>query len=313
MKLISLVLPAALFLTAFSPAVAAEPKPDSPKSAEPETYVESCVRRYIEEIERSVRLSNSQKRAIGTIINARIDAIGEFAVKDGPKRLAAIESLLQARKDKDDNAIKKAEIACDESFAPERNAFWKSDDDLDAVLTSDQRRTVMEDRAKKCGDALITPAALSDEQRKKLNAFCAEIAKGGYDAIEYRLPPGVGAILTQEQHKEIFKYRVMGDVAAASHTYKLTKAQANRVNGIVDELAAAPRLKTDWPTFASERVRLRQRIDDILTVKQKKIVTASSSFSTSFLRPTWALKLGGPTVSAGGAMMPTKDRPTSPP
>jgi hypothetical protein len=72
-------------------------------------------------------------------------------------------------------------------------------------------------------------------------------------------------------------------------------------------------VETNWPTFATERVRLQQRIDDILIVKQKKIVTASPSFSTSFLRPTWALKLGGPTISAGGAVMSTKDRPTSPP
>ena len=207
-------------------------------------------------------------------------------------------ALYKAQKSKDSDAIQKAEAACDAAFAPERDAYKKAEDKLDGVLAPEQRQKVMAARAMECTDDLVAGVQLSEDQKKKLKTACDEIATGGFDAIERRLPGAIAAILSTGQLKDIFRYRAMGDIDGISREFKLTEEQRKLAGTIVAELAAAQNLEKDWPTFATLRTRLERRIEDMLTADQKKRLTVSASYSTNFRRPSWRWCLGGPTISA---------------
>ena len=267
-----------------------------------ESFAEGSARVYIEGIEKYVSLTERQKQEMAEIIKARIKAANDINLAGGGKRGAALLALYNARKIKDNDAIQKAEAACDAAFAPDRDAYRKAEDKLDGVLTPEQRQKVMAARAMECTDDLVVGVQLSEKQKKKVKTACDDVGAGGFDAIERRLPRAIAAILTSEQLKDIFRYRAMGDIGGISREFKLTEEQRKLAGTVVDELAAAPNLEKDWPTFAALRTQLERRIEDKLSPDQKKRLTVSASYSTNFRRPSWRWCLGGPTIDAKGTV-----------
>ncbi len=107
-----------------------------------ETFADESSHAYIGDIQRSVHLTDGQRKEIREIIRSRIMVANEILARDEGKRRDALTALFIARKSGDKAAIARARMACDDAFAPERNAYRKSEDKLDDVLTSEQREKV---------------------------------------------------------------------------------------------------------------------------------------------------------------------------
>ena len=84
---------------------------------------------YIESIDKIVNLTDDQKQAITTIIEARDKAVQDFRTQNAEKLQAATSALMEAYKSKDQDAIAKAAKANQELNAPMyeamKTAMWK--------------------------------------------------------------------------------------------------------------------------------------------------------------------------------------------
>ena len=137
----------------------------------------SAAQWYIESIDKIVNLTDAQKKAITASIESRDKAMREFQAQNAEKLKAAGTAMMEAYKSKDKEAIAKAQKAYQDLYAPMHEAMKKSQGELDAILTPEQKEKQQESRMTAMIKAWTDPAQLSDEQMKKLKAAYGEFTK----------------------------------------------------------------------------------------------------------------------------------------
>jgi Spy/CpxP family protein refolding chaperone len=230
---------------------------------------------YIESLDKTVNLTDAQKKAITASFEARDKAMREFQTKNAEKLKAVSTALMGAHKSKDKDAIAKAQKTYQELFAPMHDAMKKSQAELDAILTPQQREKLQESRMVSWIKALTDPAQLTEEQTKKLKAAYGELTKAGHEAMGRKLPEIVQDVLTAEQKLTIAKHRAMTYVKAVFARAKLTDEQLKRVEAMVDELAKEA--KTEPMAVWQSYNKLAEKIRGLLTAEQKKALEVPTS------------------------------------
>ncbi|MGA2620901.1 MAG: Spy/CpxP family protein refolding chaperone [Thermoguttaceae bacterium] len=226
---------------------------------------------YIESIDKTVHLTDAQKKAMTAIIEARDKAQQDFQAQNAERLKAAAAAMAAAFKGKDKEAIAKAQKAYQEAYAPMQEVFKKYQKELDAVLTPEQQAKQQEQRMTAWIKNLTDPVQLSGEQIEKARAAYGELAKAAdHEALGRKLPETIQNILTSEQKATIVKHRAMMYVKAVYARAKLTDEQMKKVQTLVDDLAKGQNPKMDWQAFG----KLAEKIGGLLTDQQKEAMKA---------------------------------------
>ena len=242
----------------------------------------SAAQWYIESIDKIVNLTDAQKKAITASIESRDKAMREFQAQNAEKLKAAGTAMMEAYKSKDKEAVAKAQKAYQDLYAPMHEAMKKSQGELDAILTPEQKEKQQESRMTAMIKAWTDPAQLSDEQMKKLKAAYGEFTKANdYAALAIKLPEVIQNVLTAEQKATIAKHRAMAYVKAMFARAKLTDEQMKSVEGMVDELAKDQNFKIarGWQSYN----KLAEKIRGLLTAEQKKALEAAYSAAQGYI------------------------------
>jgi Spy/CpxP family protein refolding chaperone len=237
---------------------------------------------YIESIDKIVRLTEAQKKAITASIEARDKAMRDFQAQNAEKLKAAGAAMMEAYKSKDKDAVARAQKAYQDLYAPMHEAMKKSQGELDNILTPEQKEKQQESRMSAAIKAWTDPVQLSDEQMQKLKAAYGEFTKANdYAALANKLPEVIQNVLTAEQKATIAKQRAMVYVKAMFARAKLTDEQMKSVQAMVDELVKEQNFKIvmDWQSYN----KLAEKIRGLLTAEQKKALEAAYSAAQGYI------------------------------
>jgi Spy/CpxP family protein refolding chaperone len=223
---------------------------------------------YIQSLDKIVNLTDAQKAAMRDIFAARDKTMSDFQTKNAEKLKAASAAMMEAYKSKNKEAQERAQKAYQELYAPMYEAMKKANEDLQKILTPEQKAKQQDNQLTTWIKSLTNPVQLSDEQLVKAKAACREAAKNGDFRATYRaVAEAVQAVTTPEQKTRIFKIGVTNYLKAIFSRAKLSDKQMKQLEAIVDEAAKTPDLKLQWPLPYE---KLRAKVNDILTPEQKE-------------------------------------------
>ena len=216
----------------------------------------------LENLEKTVTLTDAQKTAIGALIEARTKALTEFQTTNKDKFDAARKGMMEAYQSKDKAAIAKAQKEMQAVYAPAQEIMKNSQAEIDKVLTAEQLDKVDQARAQGLIKMLTAPVQLSEEQTKKLTAVFKD-AKG--EEPYRKMNEAIQKMLTPEQKTTIAKSRLTGFVHALSERLKFTDEQSKKADALVEELAKEPGANP-----GETMSKLREKIEALLTDEQKE-------------------------------------------
>lgn len=229
---------------------------------------------YIESIDKTVTLTEDQKKRITEIIEARDKAMKDFQTANAEKLKAASSVMLEAYKRQDKDAVAKAQREYQELYAPMHEIMKKSQADLDAVLTAEQRAKLDESRLAAVIKAQTDPVQLSEEQGKQIRAAYSELTKqGNREAAERNLYETIQKALTPEQKATIFKHRANRYVQSMFKPAELTDQQQKQVDAAIGEMAKQQSDKMDWQAYQ----KLSEKINGLLNERQKEALKKGRS------------------------------------
>ncbi len=222
---------------------------------------------YIESIDKIVNLTDQQKKTITGIIEARDKATREFQARNVEKAKEATNAILEASKNKDKDAMAKAQEANRELYAPLYEMMKKSQQELDAVLTTEQAAKLQHSRATAWIKAMTDPVQLTDEQMNKAKDAYLRLTKAAdQQGIWGKLAETIQSILTPEQKTTIFRHRAMTYVKSMFALANLTPEQIKQTEAAVDALGKEQNFKF----YAEAYQKLNQKINALLTDEQKE-------------------------------------------
>ena len=217
---------------------------------------------YIDYIDRIVKLTDEQKKAMTEIIDARNQAAKEFQTENAHKLRAANAAMIESFRSRDREAIAKAQREYQELYAPMHEMMKKSQSDLTNVMTPEQKAAFRDFQLMTAVRNMVAPVQLSDEQIQQIKANSKAGDLGGFGGKIYQT---VQQVLTPEQKTTIAKHRAMSYVKAAFGHAKLSADQMKQVEAACDELAQNP-------AFNDGRLypKLTEKVNALLTDEQKE-------------------------------------------
>ncbi len=160
---------------------------------------------YIESINKVVPLTPDQQNTMMKIIEARDKATQEFRTQNADKLKVAQQAMMDAYKSQDKEAIAKAQKENQALFAGSSEIYAKSQKELDAVLTPEQKAKRKDAQVAQALKSLTGGVTLTPEQETKIKAVIAEAGGGeGRERMNYQ---AVQDLLTPEQKETIAKNR----------------------------------------------------------------------------------------------------------
>jgi Spy/CpxP family protein refolding chaperone len=213
-------------------------------------------------MEKAVKLTPDQKKAMTEIIEARDRAMRDFQAENAEELKAAGAAMVEAVKSRDKEAIFKAQKTYLELYAPMHEMMKDSQTKLTNVLTPQQKAELHEYQVMTAVKNMIAPVELSDQQIKQVKASCQE---GDLNSFGGNLYQVIQQVLTPEQKAAIARHRGIGYVRAMFARANLTADQWKQVEAACDELAA------DLPPLNDAKfyTKLAEKVNGLLTDGQK--------------------------------------------
>jgi hypothetical protein len=225
---------------------------------------------YIETMDAAVTLTDDQKKGITAIFEVRDKAIKDFETDNADKIKAASKAMEDAILSRDQEAIGKARQEYREIFGTMHEVMRKANEDLENLLTADQKTKLVEARVTRDIQAYVAPAKLTDEQMKKLVALAIVPSENRRDSLENKIAAAVEEMLTPEQKVGIARRQAISQVQRRLAGARLTREQSAQIETAYDELAKEAGLsKEDLAT------KLTEKVNGILTDEQKEAIKNS--------------------------------------
>ena len=220
------------------------------------------------------------------IIKARIKATNEINLAGGGGRTDALMALYTARKNKDHDAIQKAEAACDVAFTPERDVYRKAEDKLDRVLAPEQRQKVMAAPRNgmhgRVGGRSAAFGCPEEESQKRLRRSRSRRLRRDRRTPATRNRGHSYAGATQ-RHFPIPRLETLAGFPASSNSRKSKESSPGRLSTRLPR-----RIWKQTGRRSRPSAKLERKIEELLTADQKKRLTVSASYGTNFRRPSCA-------------------------
>jgi Spy/CpxP family protein refolding chaperone len=221
---------------------------------------------YIESIDKTVNLTDQQKKTITAIIEARDKAMQDFRTANAEKLKAASNAMMEAYKSKNQDATAKAQKEYQDLYAPMHEAMKKSQTDLDNVLTAEQKEKLQDSRVMTAIKSATTPLELSAEQIKQIKAA---LPKGEPNEALRKVYDTVQQVLTAEQKEKLQDLRVMATIKATTAPVELSAEQIKQIK------AALPQGGQPWQAQA----KVYEVVQQVLTAEQKVAITKHRNMS----------------------------------
>jgi Spy/CpxP family protein refolding chaperone len=223
---------------------------------------------YIENTDNVVKLTEDQKQAITKVFEAREQQTKDFQAKNAEKIKAASAALVAAYNSKDKDAIAAANKVYQELYASARETWKKSQAELMAVLTPEQRIKLTEHQLTTSVKAITNPVSLSDEQWTRIRAGWKEAQEGEWQKYSQVL----SEVLTPEQKAAIAKYRLMDAAKGTFRGANLTAEQLQAIEAACDELTKG---HTKLGLEPGMWGKVSEKINSLLTAEQKEAMKKS--------------------------------------
>lgn len=234
---------------------------------------ETSADAYIETMDKEVGLTDEQKKAMAAIFESRDKSIKDFESQNADKIKTTSKAMEDAIASNDREAIGKAREDYRDVFSPMHEVMRKASEDLNNVLTAEQKAKLQQVRLEAAIKNMAGPVVLTEEQMKQLVALASgsENARG---ALQEKVAPALEQMLTPEQKAAMTKYRVIAEVQRGFAGARLTREQVKELEGAYDELAKDTNLKTE------DLVKqLTEKGTGFLTDEQKEAIKSVSSRS----------------------------------
>ena len=206
----------AVLAMAFSVAALAQDKPagsDKPKH-ERNTENMSGDNNWVEEMTKVCSLSDEQVKKIKGIREEGEKAAKEWNTANEKKVKDAMAALEEAKKSDDKEKITNAQKNLMEVTAPRRELNEKTRTSVMGVLTADQKAKWREHVTIKMVEYRFARAKLTDDQKAKIKADYAELAKEKDikpEDLHKKLVDKVESMLTEDQKKAMAEHGHGGD------------------------------------------------------------------------------------------------------
>jgi Spy/CpxP family protein refolding chaperone len=192
---------------------------------------------HIQQLERTIQLTDEQKQAITSLFENQKVAIDKFAAESGPKLEAAAKAVNDAYKTQDQDAIARAQDDFNRINEPQAKLIKKFGDDLKKVLTRSQKAALQDANLRMTIKLYTDPAELKESQIKQLKeAFTNPIPGQTFEQA-------LDAILTPQQKNIIAANQAKRYVKAVFAPIDFTPDQQKQVDEIVAAVEKDPNLQ----------------------------------------------------------------------
>jgi hypothetical protein len=203
--------------------------------------------------------------------------------------------MTEAFNSKDKDATAKAQKEFAAIYAPMQESMKKSQADLNAVLTQEQRDKLREARIASAIKSMTEPVTLTDDQVKKMKAAVPKEGEG--ETREASFHQAVQDALTEEQKAQVGKYRAMNYVKMMFAQAKLTDEQMKKAESAYDEWSKD---KSNKPEAMYKA--MQDKVQALLTDEQKEEMKKAGRW----VRPGAAVGQPGTPIGGGGIRVEEK-------
>lgn len=255
----------------------------------------SMSERHIEQVEKVVKLTDEQKQRIRRLFEIRESAAKEIQAAIEAKRGALSRALEEASKSKNQEAITKAQKAFTDLYAPMSELTRKSLEELQNVLTAEQRGKLQDNQLTTMIGAMAPGVKLSEAQLKA-------VKDGVSPANEHQMRWGANLqellekTLTEEQAAGVLKQRAVQFATMQFQAAKLTPEQLRKLEQQAAEVSKASKHKLQLDPTAYNK--LTTFVDSLLTAEQREAMKKSR---VGFAGGGGWVALAGGQIQAGAA------------
>ena len=222
---------------------------------------------YIDSIDPVVALTEDQKKELTRIIEARDAAMKNLQAANAEKMKELGTAMAEAHTKGDKEAIGRLQKEYQQAYAPWQEAMKKAQQQLEDVLTPEQKAKQREHRETSWVKAMTAPVELNSEQLEKARAVFRKAMEGrDHEARERQMPTLLQDILTQEQKEKIFRHRTAGMLTSQFGAAGLTSEQKAKMDEIVDALGKECGYAFTWQIWP----KLNEKVSEVLTPEQRE-------------------------------------------